>query len=222
MSLSCLAQGPLFCMQQIKVAIILLRYARKFISHWLQENTCAFVLWWPHLGVRRYTKTECIQLLDQIWRLASLKLHLLLFKLEKISPNTVGISEELAYDILDQLPVHPTSIQLERLLKDLTAIWTTPAGREFNNEPVHDYQDIQNLELYPVKDETEISTLPEDPERYLLPDNIAQRLPTISLAEMMHSWSLNNQVSFTNRAIKMVPNLHALPEAQKVKHMTLP
>jgi hypothetical protein len=92
--------------------------------YWLQKDICGFVVWWPHTALLNHNHMACYALLKQIWQLAAHKLHVLVFKLNEVAANTVGLDPKEAYNILNWLKDHPTSLQLDELLKELTIMWT--------------------------------------------------------------------------------------------------
>lgn len=92
--------------------------------YWLQKDICGFVVWWPDTGLLNHTHMACQALLKQIWQLAAHKLHVLVCKLDEVAANAVGVEPKEAYNILDWLKDHPTSLQLDELLKELTIMWT--------------------------------------------------------------------------------------------------
>lgn len=187
--------------------------------HWLSTNICGFVLWWPDLGLRAHTNTACNQLLEQIWLLTAQKLHLLLWKLEQVSPKTIGVPEQEAISIVNWLKEHPTSIQIESLMKELSRIWTSqhsPAPNETASySSVIDFQVIRDYDMTPVE------TLPEDAQPVALPLRIIKQLPTMSLSQVMSGWSATRQVAILRNAVKMIPNFHALEELEKAQKLQI-
>jgi hypothetical protein len=187
--------------------------------HWITRTSCGFVFWWPHLGARRYTSIECSQLLEQIWLLLSHKLNLLLWMLNEVAPNTIGLIEDQAVDMLQWLSDHPTSIQLEGLLKDLTEMWPTNAysqeKRIAKSKEGYGFDVIRNYNMTPI------SALPEDPSGTLLPIKIRDDLPCLKLSQVMNGWSANRQTVLVNKAVRMIPNFHALEETEQAHKMQL-
>jgi hypothetical protein len=112
--------------------------------YWLQKDICGFVVWWPDTGLLNHTHMACYALLKQIWQLAAHKLHVLVCKLNEVAENTVEVEPKQAYDILNWLKDHPTSLQLDVTTQgahhhvDKERVCSNGQERNCHTVPVHD------------------------------------------------------------------------------------
>src|SRR6202008_2499777 len=108
-------------------------------------------------------------------------------------------------------------LRIEGLLKDLTKMWTAKARPDLTN--LAEYDIIHGFDVIRTYTMTPISRLSPDLEPTLLPESISGSLPTMTLQQVMRGWSANRQMDLIHRAVKMVPNFHALGEIEKGQKM---
>ncbi|KAJ2958562.1 hypothetical protein NQZ79_g5877 [Umbelopsis isabellina] len=97
--------------------------------NYISLQTCSFIMWWPHFGIEHHASSVTKVRLSQVWLLLSLKLNLLLWRLESESFGENGLDHVTAQSVVEWLAGLPLSQQLSRLLVEVSVNWmSTDAG----------------------------------------------------------------------------------------------
>lgn len=183
--------------------------------YWLSPNTCGFVLWWIHPGLRRHTNESNSLLIEHILQLSAILLKILLWKIYVVSGETIGIPQNTAAQLQQWLADQPISLQLYDLLKKLSESWTEPQGsmhasdHPFLVDAIYDHSP-------PSRDRSSNPV-----ELGLLSRNIQQRLPNTSISEVARQWSDNYKSKVVNETVDRVPTFHALDDESKAQEIQL-
>ncbi|KAM3579995.1 hypothetical protein VKS41_007713 [Umbelopsis sp. WA50703] len=80
-------------------------------------------MWWPHFGIESRASNATKVRLSHVWLLLSLKLYLLLWRLDAETFDEGGLDQVRARSIIDWLANLPLSHQLSQLLLDVSVNW---------------------------------------------------------------------------------------------------
>lgn len=108
--------------------------------NYISRQTCSFIMWWPDFGIENHASKVTKIRLSKVWHLLSLKLYLLVWRLDSEHFNGHGFDHVRAQLIKEWVNGLPLSQQLNQLLVELSLLWmstdasTLPEFTELSTE----------------------------------------------------------------------------------------
>lgn len=120
---------------------------------------------------------------------------------ESPNPDTNGLSENKAAEIVKLINDHPTTLQLQQLLITLTQYWSEPY---ISDELISSYSTVESFEIIRTyTDNTSISNLPSTDEDLVFTPPLVE-VPNTSLSEVIQNWSMASTVRLMNKVLNSV------------------
>jgi hypothetical protein len=177
--------------------------------YFYDNNRCGLVLWWPDAANGKWLSKCCNTLMKQIGRLSSMKLRLLICRMQQHWPNAIGIPPEHPQTLREWLNDHPTSIQSDLMLRELSSMWNDSGNAQVDR--VGQYLLYRMFDVSLPRVERQQRLLP------LVPDDIAEEMPELSMTQVMRNWSASRRSALVNETLGRVPNFNSLSQGQKAQ-----
>lgn len=171
-----------------------------------QGGTCGFVFWWLHPGLRRHATQANALLIEHILQLSSIQLRIVLYKINLVSGDGIGIPEATAAELIPWILELPISQQINELLRKLSRFWAS--GSEDHHQPAHPFS-MDAIYFHDVK-VVGHERVPHEVEMSLLPVSIEVRLPETSVSQVIKDWSDGYKTSVMRKTLQRVPNFYSL------------
>jgi hypothetical protein len=95
-------------------------------------------------------------------------------------PNTIGIPPEQAQSLREWLNDHPTSIQLDLRLRELSSMWNDSSNAQVDR--------VGQYLLYRMFDAAYLEWNGSRGCYPLVPDAVAEEMPELSMTQVMRNW----------------------------------
>ena len=127
----------------------------------------------------------------------------MLFNVNEESPNpdTNGLSENKAAEIVKSINDHPATLQLQQLFTKLTQYWSEPY---ISDELISSYNTIESFDIIRTYiDNTSVSDLPSTDEDLIITPPLVD-VPNTSLSYVIQNWSMASTVRIMNKVLNCV------------------